>query len=76
MNKTRREELNKLTDQIAEIRDAVQALADEEQEYFDNMPESLQTGEKGEAAEAAISELNEAIGALENAEANLNSAVA
>lgn len=37
----------------------------EEQEYFDNMPEGLQGSEKGEIAEANISSLEAAIEALE-----------
>jgi hypothetical protein len=40
----------------------------EEQEYFDNMPEGLQGSEKGEIAEANISSLEAAIEALRNKE--------
>lgn len=39
-------------------------LRDEEQEYHDNMPESLQQGDRGQAAEAAAQALDEAADAL------------
>lgn len=51
-----------------EAREAFEAIRDEEQEYFDNMPESLQGGDKGQMAEAAIEALDSAISALEDAE--------
>lgn len=41
-------------------------LRDEEQDYFDNMPESLQAGEKGEKAEAAINAMENVVGLLED----------
>jgi uncharacterized coiled-coil DUF342 family protein len=40
-------------------------LRDEEQDYLDNMPESLQGGEKGEKASEAINYLEEAHSAFE-----------
>ena len=49
-------------------REAVEAIRDDEQEYFDNMPEGLQGGDKGQVAEAAISQLEEAFSVLEEAE--------
>jgi len=49
-----------------EIREALENVRDEEQEYFDNMPESLQGGDKGHIAESAISNLENAISALED----------
>lgn len=45
----------------------LESAQSDEQEYLDNMPESLQGGEKGEAAEAAIDALETAIDALETA---------
>ena len=57
MNNTRRKEIDKLTAQIEEIKEAIEALRDEEQEAFDNMPESLQDGERGEKMQSAIDAL-------------------
>lgn len=73
MNKTRRGEiaaavqrLTELAAEISDLRDTVETIRDEEQEYFDNMPESIQSGERGQNAEAAISELDDALSALED----------
>lgn len=55
-----------LRDMIGEIGADVETLREEEQEYFDNMPESFQSGEKGERAESAISALDDAANDLVN----------
>lgn len=57
MNNARRKEIDKLTAQIEEIKEAIEALRDGEQEAFDNMPESLQDGERGEKMQSAIDAL-------------------
>lgn len=57
MNNARRKEIDKLTAQIEEIKEVIEALRDEEQEAFDNMPESLQDGERGEKMQSAIDAL-------------------
>lgn len=74
MNKDRRKELEKALGLLSEAREILEAAKDEEQEYFDNMPEGLQSGEKGEKAENAISEIEEAISSIESAEENINTA--
>jgi len=43
-------------------------VRDEEQEAYDNMPESFQGGEKGEKAQECISAIEDAISSLEDAE--------
>ena len=48
-----------------ELKEQVESIRDEEQEYYDNMPESLQSGEKGCSAESAVFALDEAISSLE-----------
>lgn len=74
MNKARREAISKLIDMIDEIRSDVAGLRDEEQDYFDNMPESLQGGDKGQAAEEAISALEDAYNSLDEVFNYLSSA--
>lgn len=74
MNKARREAITKLADQLDAIRGEIEALRDEEQEYFNNMPESLQGGDKGQAAEQAVASLDDAINEIESALDSLNSA--
>ena len=61
MNKQRREQISQAAAQIRGAVEILNAAKDEEQEYFDNMPESSQSGEKGSAAEEAISNLDSAI---------------
>lgn len=75
------QELNKLFDEVnkligdinakyQDIKDNVtgeiEELRDEESEYYENMPESLQNGEKGQAASEAVEQLEAAIGWLES----------
>jgi hypothetical protein len=73
MNKDRRDAIKaviKVLDRLPDWDDmqaTVEALRDEEQEYFDNIPESLQGGDRGMAAESAIQFMDEAISAIENA---------
>lgn len=55
--------LNTFRDAFTEIEgpdnltDDIEAIREEEQEYFDNMPESMQGGEKGTDAEETIEQL-------------------
>jgi len=60
MNKARRNRLEKLIGELVEVRE-------DEQEAFDNLPESLQSGERGEAIESAIDSIEEAMDALTEA---------
>lgn len=55
-----------LKGQIEEAVSAIEAIKDEEEEYKDNMPESLQSSERYETAEAAVSALEEALSPLED----------
>ena len=53
MNKQRRKELETISDEIEKLIERLESARDDEQEYFDNMPESIQAGERGERAEYA-----------------------
>jgi flagellar biosynthesis chaperone FliJ len=74
MNKERRKALSSMQAQLEGIKAEIADIRAEEQDYFDNMPESLQGGDKGQQAEAAIGLLDEAISQLEEASGNLESA--
>ena len=74
MNKARRKALEDLASQLGDILAELEALRDEEQEYFDNMPESLQGGDKGSDAEQAIDSMNSALDSLEAAIAHVDEA--
>lgn len=75
MNKQRRKDIEDVKDRIFECKVQLEAIRDEEQEYFDNMPESFQQGDKGSAVEGNISCLDDAISQLEQACENMDSAM-
>lgn len=76
MNKARRTELNAIRSSIEEIKSRLETVLNDEQEYFDNMPESLQSGERGQAAETAIGSMESAAGSLEEALSSIEEAEA
>lgn len=49
------------TAKVVTLKDDTETLRDEEQDYKDNMPESIQDGDKGNAADDAISAIEEAM---------------
>lgn len=68
MNKARRKELEKAVSlceeakgKLDEAEEIVQACRDEEEECYDNLPEGLQEGEKGERMQEVMDELDEFI---------------
>lgn len=72
MNDERRKALNAVKERIEtaqaildEARSDLETLRDEEQEYYDNMPESFQGGDRGDKAQTAIDQLDSAISDLE-----------
>lgn len=65
MNKQRRNRLQKVIDQLEELKQEVSFICEEEQEAYDNMPESLQDGERG-------SQMYENISTLEGQESNFD----
>lgn len=67
MNKQRRKAIAEAISTIEELVTDIENLCDEEQEYHDNMPENMQQGEKGEAAEAAVDALGNAAQLLDEA---------
>ncbi len=65
MNKARRKELASIVELIEEARERLKAVRDEEQEAFDNMPESLQESERGETMQEYIDTMEQALGDLD-----------
>ena len=55
---------NEMTCLVQQVGSAVEAILGDEQDAFDNMPESLQYAEKGEAAQEAINALEYADGEM------------
>lgn len=59
MNRERRNRIAEIMDRLNEIADEIYDVAEGERNAFDNLPESLQYGERGEAMEAAADELED-----------------
>ena len=59
MNKVRRKELARVVDLLDQARDLLETIRDEEQEAFDNLPESIQYSERGETMENYIGTMDE-----------------
>jgi len=73
MNKARRKAISKIlseiegldiNDKFEDLRSELETIKDEEEEAYNNLPESMQNGDKGEAMQAAIDSLDNAIQAL------------
>ena len=75
MNAKRRKELEKLVERIQGIIADLEVLRDEEQECFDNLPESLQESERGERMEDNVSNMDAVIDSLESASDELEDAI-
>ena len=82
MNASRRKALNKLKaeleqikedvsthfERLAELSGELETINDEEQDAYDNMPEGLQSGDKGYAAQSAINAMDSALSTLSDFE--------
>ncbi len=73
MNKQRRKEIQTISNDLLPLMTSIEDLLAEEQDYFDNMPENLQSSEKAEIAENAISNLEEALDNIRECVDNLES---
>lgn len=71
MNKARREAIRKVIDKVDEARWDLDVIRDEEQEAYDNMPESLQESERGETMTEGLEILDSIIDSLEEISDNL-----
>ena len=76
MNKDRRAELDKALNLLHDAAEAIEMCKDEEQEYYDNMPESLQQGDKGSTAETAIEAMDNSMNSIEEAISEIENAQA
>lgn len=73
MNNNRRKIIQGIRDSIIDLQTKLEEVQSEEQDAYDNLPESLQDSEKGQVMydaldniESAISSLNEAMEYLDN----------
>lgn len=75
MNKIRRKELEGIVAALEDIRESIDFILYDEQEAYDNLPESLQESERGEAMETAIDAMGDAESMLEDVISYLNDAI-
>lgn len=66
MNKARRKAIEELIDQIGTLKEELDSITEEEQEAFDNLPESIQYSERGDAMSDNIGDLEQASSDLED----------
>ena len=74
MNNARRKAINKISDKLEQLREELDMLMQEEQEYYDVMPEAFQDGEKGERAQEAVDNMDYALSSIQEAVDYLNEA--
>jgi uncharacterized coiled-coil DUF342 family protein len=75
MNAERRKRIREVADAISAFESDIDYLVNEEQEYYDNMPESFQNGEKGDVAQDSVWSLEAARDAICEAVSNLEEAI-
>lgn len=74
MNNTHRKSLRELIEKTEGIKQEIEEIKTEEEEYYNNMPSSVQDGEKGDRAQTVIEYLDEAMTAAGDVIENLTSA--
>ena len=67
MNNKRRKALSEISDKLKVLKSQLEDIVGDEEEYMDNMPESLQGSEKYVIAEQACDSLYDAVSGIEEA---------
>ncbi len=75
MNAQRRKWIGSVWDRLDELKSEIESIMEEEQESFDNLPESLQSTERGEKMEEAIDNLSNSMDSIDEAISYLQSAM-
>lgn len=78
MNNSRRSQIKKITQKLydsiyecfAVYGEELQGILDEEQEAYDNLPESIQESDRGQQMSACIDNLETVIGSCEDVDEN------
>lgn len=66
MNKARRNELNYAIKQLYEAFNTIESVREEEEEAYDNLPESIQNCERGEVMQENIDNLEDVTSQIED----------
>jgi hypothetical protein len=75
VNKLRRKALRDIQSKIANVKDVLEEIMMEEEEYRDNIPENLQGSERYTNADEACEFLCEAVSRLEEAVESIETAI-
>lgn len=75
MNAQRRKWIGSVWDRLDELKLEIESIMEEEQGAFDNLPESLQSAERGEKMEEAIDNLSNSMDSIDEAISYLQSAI-
>lgn len=67
MNNKRRQQLSQLIERMETLKDELESIASDEQDYFDTIPENLQGSTNGMNSEEAIDKMADAIVCVEEA---------
>ena len=67
MNKPRRKRIDAILQKLEELSEELCIIKEEEEEAFENLPESLQETERGESMQDAINNMDEAISNISDA---------
>nr|DAZ51177.1 MAG TPA: hypothetical protein [Caudoviricetes sp.] len=71
MNKARRISITKIADSLQALKSDVESIQSEEQDAYDNLPESIQDGERGDRMQEAIENLDDALTLIDEAVTSL-----
>lgn len=74
MNNPRRKKIEETLENLAILREMIETIMEEEQEAYDNLPESLQEGTRGCAMQDAIDALDGALCSCDEIEEYLDTA--
>lgn len=74
MNALRRKRIEALAAQVEDMKADLEALMEEEQDAYDNLPEAIQAGERGDRMQEVISNLSDAGADLDGVIAQLQEA--
>ena len=66
MNKARRKAIEEIIDQLGTLKEQIESVSEEEQEAFDNLPESIQYSERGDAMDEYITDLDDAASSIDD----------
>lgn len=74
MNNVRRKALNAIISELEDIQSRLEAINDEENEAYDNMPDSIQESERGEQSYNAMNSMSDALSSIESAISEIENA--